>query len=185
MNDGTLKKLHTGTTTPHEKTLTKLTPKVIAEVFPLEISEKSLPPRSAEIVAEVFPQVAPPVSSARTKGDIIGYSDESNEDDDSSDAGADVGDIMGYSNDNSSEEDSSESEESVASKSDDDNENVDLEVEEFILPDTVEGIRDRFNELYVGFMRKGNHGNRNELEFLLDEMLRQGAILSTLPNTRS
>ena len=63
---------------------------------------------------------------------------------------------MGYGSDESSEEDSSESEESITSKSDDDKENVDLEVEEFILPDRIEGIRDRFNELYVGFVRKGN-----------------------------
>ena len=47
---------------------------------------------------------------------------------------------MGYSSDESSEEDSSESEESITSKSGDDNENVDLEVEEFILPDTEWGI---------------------------------------------
>ena len=83
---------------------------------------------------------------------------------------------MGYSNDKSSEEDSSDSEESIRSKSDDDNENVSLEGEEFILPDTIEGIQDRFNELYVGFMRKGKHENQNELEFLLDELLCQGAI---------
>ena len=66
---------------------------------------------------------------------------------------------MGYSSDESSEKDSSESEESITSESDDDNENVDLQVEEFVLPDTVEGIRDRFNELYVGFVRKGKHEN--------------------------
>ena len=87
--------------------------------------------------------------------------------------------IMGYSSDESSEEDSSESEESITSKCGDDNENVDLEVEEFILPDTVEGIRDRFNELYVGLVRKGKQESRNELEFLLDELLRQGAIDAT------
>ena len=40
----------------------------------------------------------------------------------------------------------------------------------------IEGIRDRFNELHVGFVRKGKHENRNELEFILDEMLRQGDI---------
>ena len=28
----------------------------------------------------------------------------------------------------------------------------------------------------MGFVRKGKHENLNELEFLLDEMLRQGAI---------
>ena len=83
---------------------------------------------------------------------------------------------MGYSNDKNSEEDSSGSEESITSKSDDDNENVNLEDEEFILPDTIEGIRDRFSELYVGFVRKKKHENRNELEFLLDELLRQNVI---------
>ena len=83
---------------------------------------------------------------------------------------------MGYSNDKSSEDDSTDSEDSIISKSGDDNENVNLDGEEFILPDTIEGIRDRFNELYVGFVRKGKHENRNELEFLLDELLRQGAL---------
>ena len=28
----------------------------------------------------------------------------------------------------------------------------------------------------MGFVRKGKHENRNELEFLLDELLRQGAL---------
>ena len=83
---------------------------------------------------------------------------------------------MGYSRDESGEEDSSDSEESITSESGDDNENVNLDGEEFILPDTIEGIQDRFNELYVGFVRKGNHENRNELELELDELLRQGAI---------
>ena len=43
-------------------------------------------------------------------------------------------------------------------------------------PIRFEGIRDRFNELYVGLVRKRKHENRNELEFLLDELLRQGAL---------
>ena len=117
----------------------------------------TLPKPPAEVIAAVFPStfniLSKSMSPPRTKGDI-----------------------MGYSSDESSEEDSSESEESITSKSGDDNENVDLEVEEFILPDTVEGIRDRFNELFVGFARKGKHENRNELEFLVDELLRQGVI---------
>ena len=166
VNDRTLEKSHTaGTTTPPpENILTKITPKVIAaEVFPPAISEKSLP-----IVAEVFPQVAPPIASARTKRDIIGCS---NEDGDSSDGSTDG--AMDHSNDKSSDEDCSDSEESIASNDDTD---VDLEIEEFILPDTVEGIRNRFNELYVEFVRKKKHENRNELEFLLDGMLKQGAI---------
>ena len=28
----------------------------------------------------------------------------------------------------------------------------------------------------MGFVRKGKHENRNELEFLMDELLRQGAL---------
>ena len=74
------------------------------------------------------------------------------------------GDIMGYSNNESNEDDSSESEESITSKSHDDT-NVDMEGEEFILPDTIEGIRERFNDLFVEFVRKGKLENRSELEF--------------------
>ena len=85
------------------------------------------------------------------------------------------GDIMGYSNNESNEDDSSESEESITSKSHDDTD-VDMEGEEFILPDTIEGIRERFNDLFVEFVRKGKLENRSELEFLLDELLRQDAI---------
>ena len=65
---------------------------------------------------------------------------------------------------------------SITSKSGGDDNDVDLEVEEFLLPDTIEGIRDRFNELYVGFVRKKKRENRNEFEFLLDELLRPAAI---------
>ena len=50
---------------------------------------------------------------------------------------------------------------------------------EFTLPDTIEGVRDRFNQLYVEFMRHNKHEHTNELMFLLDEMLRQGAITPT------
>ena len=93
---------------------------------------------------------------------------------------------MGYSDDDdqsSEKEDSSESEESITSKSDgDDNENVDMEVD-FILPDTIEGIQNRFNELYVEFVRKGKHENRNELEFYC--MKCYVRVVSILPNTRS
>ena len=30
---------------------------------------------------------------------------------------------------------------------------MEMEIEEFTLPDTIEGVRDRFNKLYVEFMR--------------------------------
>ena len=41
------------------------------------------------------------------------------------------------------------------------------------------GVRDRFNKLYVEFMRHNKHEHTNELVLLLDEMLRQGAITPT------
>ena len=87
---------------------------------------------------------------------------------------------MEYSSDESSEEDSSESEESISSKSGDDNENVDLEVEEFILPDTVEGIRDRFYAL-CGIREKG----KTEMSWSFYWMSCYVRVLSALPNTRS
>ena len=153
------------TTSPSPKKDSTLpsTPPPSPKKMLLSPPKQILPKPSAEFMATVFPSTPNILSKSkaptRTKGDI-----------------------MGYSNDESSEEDSSEFE-SSASKSDDDND-LNLRVVEFILPDTIEGIRDRFNELYVGFVRKGKHENRNELEFLLDEMLRL-RVLSTLPNTRS
>ena len=56
---------------------------------------------------------------------------------------------------------------------------MELEIEEFTLPDTIEGVRDRFNKLYVEFMRHNKHEHTNELVFFLDEMLRHGATTPT------
>ena len=56
---------------------------------------------------------------------------------------------------------------------------MEMEIEEFTLPDTIEGARDRFNKLYVEFMRHNKHEHTNDLVFLLDEMLRLGAITPT------
>ena len=56
---------------------------------------------------------------------------------------------------------------------------MEMKIEEFTLPGTIEGVRDKFNELYVEFMRHNKHEHRNELMFLLGEMLRQGAITPT------
>ena len=44
------------------------------------------------------------------------------------------------------------------------------------LPTTVEGLRRRFHELYTEFTRQRKHEHRNELVFLLDELLRQEGI---------
>ena len=40
----------------------------------------------------------------------------------------------------------------------------------------MEGLRKRFPELYTQFMRQEKHEHRNELVFLLDELLRQRCI---------
>ena len=44
------------------------------------------------------------------------------------------------------------------------------------IPATSEGLRKRFHELYTEFTRQGKHEHRNELVFLLDELLRQRGI---------
>ena len=56
---------------------------------------------------------------------------------------------------------------------------MEMKIEEFTLPDTIEGVRDRFNAVYSEFMRYNKHEHRNELMLLLDEMLRRGAITPT------
>ena len=44
------------------------------------------------------------------------------------------------------------------------------------LPATVEGLQRLFHELYKEFTRQGKHEHRNELVFLLDELLRKDGI---------
>ena len=41
------------------------------------------------------------------------------------------------------------------------------------LPAIVDGLVERFRELFKEFIREGKHEHRNELVFLLDELLRQ------------
>ena len=42
---------------------------------------------------------------------------------------------------------------------------------EIVLSDTVEGLRDRFNQLFIAFTREKKTEHRHELALLLDEML--------------
>ena len=70
------------------------------------------------------------------------------------------GDIIGFSD--------------VSSQSDD--EYIDIQPNVKFLPATVEGLRERFHELYTEFTRQGKHEPINELVFLLDELLRQQGI---------
>ena len=101
----------------------------------------------------------------RTKGVIIGFSNGKSDDDEQS-----TDEEMEGEN-----EDDSDSIGDIKPKSKD----MEMEIEEFTLPGTIEGVRDRFNQLYVEFMRHNKHEHTNELMFLLDEMLRQGAITPT------
>ena len=130
---------------------------VIAEVFP-SVPIKKLPTINCQIppphvIDEVFPQA------------VCGFSDGETDDDEQSTDEAMEGE---------NEEDDIDSIGDIKPKSED----MEMEIEEFTLPDTIEGVRDRFNKLYVEFMRH-THEHTNELMFFLDEMLRQGAITPT------
>ena len=145
-----------------------MTPKpsaeVIAEVFP-SVPLKKLPTTNYQpphVVAEVFPQDVK--TKPRTKGVIIGFSDGES-DEQSTDE-----EMEGEN-----EEDDSDSIDNVKPKGED----MEMEIEEFTLPDTIEGVHDKFNKLYVEFMRHNKHEHTDEQVLLLDEMLRQGAITPT------
>ena len=45
-----------------------------------------------------------------------------------------------------------------------------------VVPDTDEGLRDQFNQLFVEFTRDKKHEHGHELTVLLDEMLERGSI---------
>ena len=158
---------------PSKKSIVPSKPsaEVIAEVFPsLPVKELTttncrLPP--PQVVEEVFPEVVK--TKPRTKGVIIGFSDGKSDEDDDDEQSTD--EEMYDEN----EEDDSDSIDDTKPKGED----MEMEIEEFTIPDTIEGGRDRFNELYMGFMRHNKREHTNELMFLLDKMLRQGAITPT------
>ena len=100
----------------------------------------------------------------RTKGVIIGFSDGESDDDEQS-----TDEEMEGEN----EEDESDSIDYFKPKA---GEDMEMEIEEFTLPDTIEGVRDK---LYVEFMRHNKHEHTNELGLLLGEMLRPGALTPT------
>ena len=126
-----------------KKVLSKLPQQVIAELFPLKESA----PR--KVVAELSPS-----SSARTKGDIMGYSDgESSEEESSDDA----------------DESSTESEDYWYNRY----KAIKSKISSCY---RVEGLRWRFKKLFCKFIHDKKHKNRNEIVFILDELLRQEAI---------
>ena len=123
---------------------------VIAKVFP-SMTEKELPtpPPPPHAVNEVFPQAAE--SSPRTKEDIIGFSGDESDEDEEEHEHSDI-----------------ESDQSI--------DIADINPKVKFLPATVDGLVERFSELFKEFIREGKHEHRNELVFLLDELLRQEGI---------
>ena len=136
---------------------------IVAEVYPSKISAKVIPNPSTEVVSAVFQEkpeliideiMLPLVKSKpRTKGDIIGFSDGERSEEESSD---------------DADESSTDSDESI------DISNIKPKVK--FLPASIEGLCKRFRTLWAAFTREGKHEHRNEIVFLLDELLRQEAI---------
>ena len=58
----------------------------------------------------------------------------------------------------------------------DSDESIDVNPNVKFLPATEEGLRRCFHELHKEFTRQGKREHRNELVFLLDELLRRGGI---------
>ena len=85
-------------------------------------------------------------SPSRTKGDIMGYSNEDNGDDDDGD---------------------------------DDREQDEGTEENIVVPDTDEGLKDRFNHLFIKFTREKQYEDGHELTILLDEMFDRGLVTPT------
>ena len=79
------------------------------------------------------------------------------------------GEIVGFSDDDSIISDDSDSDESI------DISNIKPKVK--FLPATIEGLCERFRTLWTAFTRQGKYEHRNEIMFLLDEVLRQEAII--------
>ena len=57
-----------------------------------------------------------------------------------------------------------------------DDANVDDDTAEYVIPETAEGLKKRFNQQFIEFTRTKEHGS--ELYVLLDEMLNRGLVIS-------
>ena len=99
------------------------------------------------------------VKPARTKADIIGYDDDEE---------------MPSADESSEDERMVIDDEGSDEKMDYTKSVVHDKVK--VLPKTVKGLRDSFNELFCEFTRQGKHEHRNELVFLLDQLLQRGGI---------
>ena len=74
---------------------------------------------------------------------------------------------MGYSNEDNGDDDDGD---------DDDLEHDGGTEERIVVPDTDEGLKDRFNHLFIKFTREKQYEHRYELTVLLDEMLDRGLV---------
>ena len=112
-----------------------------------------LSPPAPGIIAEIFPDEVLPSATPEITAEV--FQEEEHPGESTRRA---KGDIIGFSD----PEDSESDDESI-------------DVTKF-LPATVEGLRERFHEFYTEFTRQGKHEHRNELVFLLDELLWQQGI---------
>ena len=133
-----------------QKKVPKPPPEIIAEVFPFESPDKVILKPSPEVVAAVFQEKEQPEELAV----------------ESTPPGT-KGDIIGFS-DTEDTDDESTDDESI--------DVTDIQPNVKFLPAKVEGLRKRFHELYTEFTRQKKHEHRNEVVFLLDELLRQQGI---------
>ena len=79
--------------------------------------------------------------------------------------------IIGSSDDDDAGEQSSSEDTENEGDSDADEGN-----NEIVIPDTDQGLRDQFNQLFVEFTKDKKHEDGHELTILLDEMLERGSI---------
>ena len=101
-------------------------------------------------------------STSTTKGDVVGYSDES-DDTDADESDRTDGCVESDGIDETSDEEDADRK-SISSNDED--------PKEKFLPATADGLWKRF-KLWREFPRCGKHKHRNELVFILDELLRQ------------
>ena len=151
-----------------------------ASNFSNNTREEKLPLPTPEVVADVFREKLPSSNVLddlfgkegnklvpRTEKDIIGYSD--------GDSSMEESDSPKESDDDSLNEDDDQ---------DDDDQDVDEEQDDECnsrikvkcLPKTIQGLHNSFNKLFIEFTRGGKHEHRNELVFLLDELLSKNGI---------
>ena len=170
INDTPVKKMdHHSTKLPAADALRKSPPPVF----------QKLPSPPQEVVDDVF-------KVPRTKKDLIGYSDDDQENDSIDDKKStdNSSESCSESDNNSSDGSTTGDKESIDNLSvvddaaaDDDDEDAEQPVIKYkFLPKTVKGLEKRFNTCFVEFTRHGKHEHRNELVALLDDMLRRNAI---------